>query len=73
MSTYHLMVKFPPKLGVREARGDQVAAKECYFDSIRNYGQMKRSFTVNVFKTQLLKSDQKLKSRDETWLLMVKE
>ena len=29
-STYHLMIKFPTEYGIRELRGDQVAACECY-------------------------------------------
>ena len=29
-STYHLMIKFPTEYGVRELRGDQMAARECY-------------------------------------------
>nr|XP_023895860.1 uncharacterized protein LOC112007733 [Quercus suber] len=29
-STYHLMIKFPTEYGVRELRGNQVAARECY-------------------------------------------
>ena len=29
-STYHLMIKFPTDYGVRELRGNQVAARECY-------------------------------------------
>ena len=29
-STYHLMIKFPMDYGVRELRGNQVAARECY-------------------------------------------
>ena len=28
--TYHLMIKFPTDYGVRELRGNQVAARECY-------------------------------------------
>ena len=29
-STYHLMIKFPTNNGVRELRGSQMAARECY-------------------------------------------
>ena len=29
-STYHLLVKFPTKCGIRQAQGDQLAARECY-------------------------------------------
>ena len=29
-SIYHLMIKFPIDYGVRELRGNQVAARECY-------------------------------------------
>ena len=30
MSTYHLPVKFLTEYGIREAQGDQMAARECY-------------------------------------------
>ena len=29
-STYHLIIKFPTDYGIKELRGDQVAACECY-------------------------------------------
>ena len=29
-STYHLMIKFLTEYGVREVRGDQMGARECY-------------------------------------------
>ena len=29
-STYHLMIKFPTEYEVREVRGDQMVARECY-------------------------------------------
>ncbi|XP_023894423.1 uncharacterized protein LOC112006372 [Quercus suber] len=29
-STYHLMIKFPTEYGVREVRGNQMAARKCY-------------------------------------------
>ena len=29
-STYQLIIKFPTEYGVREVRGDQVVARECY-------------------------------------------
>ena len=29
-STYHLSVKFPTEYGIRQAQGDQLAARECY-------------------------------------------
>ena len=29
-STYHLIIKFPTDYGVRELRGNQVTARECY-------------------------------------------
>jgi hypothetical protein len=34
-STYHLMMKFPIEEGVREVRGDQVAAWRCYNISMK--------------------------------------
>jgi hypothetical protein len=30
-STYHLLVRFPTEHGIRELKGDQVTARECYF------------------------------------------
>ena len=34
-STYHLMIKFPTKYGVREVRGNQVAVHECYIATLQ--------------------------------------
>ena len=33
-STYHLMIKFATKYGVREVRGNQVAVHECYIATL---------------------------------------
>ena len=33
-STYHLMIKFPTKYGVREVRGNQMAVHECYIATL---------------------------------------
>ena len=30
ITEYNLMIKFPTEYGIRELRGDQVAARECY-------------------------------------------
>uniref|UniRef100_A0A2N9GDQ3 Uncharacterized protein n=1 Tax=Fagus sylvatica TaxID=28930 RepID=A0A2N9GDQ3_FAGSY len=38
-STYHLLFKFPTEHGIREVRGDQVAARECYLASLGSEGQ----------------------------------
>jgi hypothetical protein len=38
-STYHLLLKFPTEHGIGEVRGDQVAARECYFASLGSEGQ----------------------------------
>uniref|UniRef100_A0A2N9IUA0 Uncharacterized protein n=1 Tax=Fagus sylvatica TaxID=28930 RepID=A0A2N9IUA0_FAGSY len=38
-STYHLLLKFPTEHGIREVRGDQVAARECYLASLGSGGQ----------------------------------
>ena len=34
-STYHQMIKFPTKWGVREIKGEQRAARECYQNSMK--------------------------------------
>ena len=34
-STYHLMVKFPTEYGIKELRGDQVAACKCYIAMLK--------------------------------------
>uniref|UniRef100_A0A2N9IZJ8 Reverse transcriptase domain-containing protein n=1 Tax=Fagus sylvatica TaxID=28930 RepID=A0A2N9IZJ8_FAGSY len=33
-STYHLLVRFPTEHGIGELKGDQAAARECYFTSL---------------------------------------
>ena len=33
-STYHLLIRFPTEHGIGELKGDQAAAKECYFASL---------------------------------------
>jgi hypothetical protein len=33
-STYHLLVRFPTEHGIGELKGDQAAARECYFASL---------------------------------------
>jgi hypothetical protein len=33
-STYHLLVRFPTEHGIRELKGDQATARECYFASL---------------------------------------
>ena len=38
-SIYHLLLKFPTEYGIREVRGDQVAARECYLASLGPEGQ----------------------------------
>jgi hypothetical protein len=38
-STYHLLIKFPTEHGIREVRGDQIAARECYLASLESEGQ----------------------------------
>ena len=35
MSTYHLMIKFPTEYGIKELRGDQVAARKCYIAMLK--------------------------------------
>lgn len=34
-STYHLLMCFPTKEGIREVRGDQTVARECYMTSLK--------------------------------------
>ncbi|KAK3016860.1 hypothetical protein RJ639_005981 [Escallonia herrerae] len=36
VSTYHMKMKFPTENGVREVKGDQVVARQCYMASCRN-------------------------------------
>lgn len=67
------MVKFPIEHRVGEVKNDQVTTKENYFNSIRDQGQQKKSFNVSILKIQPPKGDYKLKSRDETWTLMIDE
>lgn len=35
LSTYHFVMIFPIKIDVREVRGNQIMAKECYFATIK--------------------------------------
>ncbi|XP_074356021.1 uncharacterized protein LOC141695690 [Apium graveolens] len=37
-STYHMVLKFPTRNGVREARGDQKMARSCYVAALRPDG-----------------------------------
>lgn len=67
------MVKFPTKHGVEKVKHDQIAARECYFNSIRDQSGQKELFTGNIFKTQPPKNDQKLKFGYETQLLVIDE
>lgn len=65
------MVKFLANHGVREVRGNQGATKECYFNNIKHQGRLKETFSISVLETQLPEGDQKLKSGDETRLLVI--
>ena len=38
-STYHQMIKFPTKWGVREIKGEQRAARECYQNAMKKKQQ----------------------------------
>jgi hypothetical protein len=49
-STYHLLIKFPTEHGIREVRGDQIAAKECYLASLGSEGQ-NQTMTIEERKT----------------------
>lgn len=39
MSTYHLKLKFPKEVGVREARREQVLTQECYVQELISRGK----------------------------------
>ncbi|GAV66292.1 hypothetical protein CFOL_v3_09802 [Cephalotus follicularis] len=41
VSTRHLLMKFPTRFGVGEARGDQQAARQCYITAISDKGKDK--------------------------------
>ncbi|GAV76773.1 hypothetical protein CFOL_v3_20246 [Cephalotus follicularis] len=48
VSTRHLLMKFPTKFGVGEARGDQQAARQCYRTAISDKGKDKVLPIANV-------------------------
>uniref|UniRef100_A0A2N9J4D3 Uncharacterized protein n=1 Tax=Fagus sylvatica TaxID=28930 RepID=A0A2N9J4D3_FAGSY len=50
-STYHLLVRFPTEHSIRELKGDQATAKECYFASL---GLETRHQTMTIDEGQRL-------------------
>ncbi|GAV68476.1 hypothetical protein CFOL_v3_11979 [Cephalotus follicularis] len=48
LSTRHLLMKFPTRFGVREVRGDQQAARQCYKTAISDKGKDKALPIANV-------------------------
>ena len=50
-STYHLFVRFPTEHGIGELKGDQAAARECYFASL---GSEARHQTMEIGEGQKL-------------------
>ncbi|GAV64375.1 hypothetical protein CFOL_v3_07893 [Cephalotus follicularis] len=48
VSTRHLLMKFPTRFGVREARGDQQAARQCYKTAVADRGKDKVLLIANV-------------------------
>ncbi|GAV77012.1 hypothetical protein CFOL_v3_20484 [Cephalotus follicularis] len=48
VSTRHLLMKFPTRFGVGEARGDQQAARQCYKTAIADRGKEKVLLITNV-------------------------
>lgn len=52
VSTYHLIVKFPTNHRVYELKGDQSAARECYFNIPKDYGKSQQAFKVIMSKAQ---------------------
>ncbi|GAV90018.1 hypothetical protein CFOL_v3_33427 [Cephalotus follicularis] len=48
VSTRYLLMKFPTRFGVREARGDQQAARQCYKTAITDHGKDKVLPIANV-------------------------
>ncbi|GAV59834.1 hypothetical protein CFOL_v3_03365 [Cephalotus follicularis] len=48
VSTRHLLMKFPTRFGVGEARGDQQAARQCYKTAVADCGKDKVLPIANV-------------------------
>ncbi|GAV71049.1 hypothetical protein CFOL_v3_14543 [Cephalotus follicularis] len=48
VSTRHLLMKFPTRFGVEEARGDQQAARQCYKTAVMDHGKDKVLPVTNV-------------------------
>ncbi|GAV77864.1 hypothetical protein CFOL_v3_21332, partial [Cephalotus follicularis] len=48
VSTMHLLIKFPTRFGVGEARGDQQAARQCYKTSVADRGKDKVFVVASV-------------------------
>lgn len=44
---YHLLMGFPTEGGVREVRGDQLAAKECYMALLNGERAPKESMSID--------------------------
>ncbi|GAV91820.1 hypothetical protein CFOL_v3_35206 [Cephalotus follicularis] len=48
VSTRHLLMKFPTRFGIREVRGDQQVARQCYKTAIMDKGKDKVLPIANV-------------------------
>ncbi|GAV57183.1 hypothetical protein CFOL_v3_00721 [Cephalotus follicularis] len=48
VSTRHLLMKFPTRFGVGEARGDEQAARQCYKTAVADRGKEKILLITNV-------------------------
>ena len=53
-SIYHLAIKFPTAAGTGMQRGNQGAARECYYSTMRQASKMERSTTMMVVTERLL-------------------
>lgn len=51
-STYHLLMQFSMDKGVREVKGDQVAAKECYMASLKGGSGSRENISIDSLEVQ---------------------
>lgn len=48
LSTYHLVMKFPTKARIREAKGNRIMAHECYFIVRRGKEKVNETSTISL-------------------------
>ncbi|XP_074374213.1 uncharacterized protein LOC141714601 [Apium graveolens] len=56
-STYHMVLKFPTRNGVGEARGDQKMARSCYVAALRPDGTGVRSYLPKTSEQDICPSN----------------